>query len=205
MQPAQAALLKMVLLTQPDRAWLGELHRLNPVRIETQESEDQLLVELDVQCAATAYLCGRLFATLEEIEVLGMGKISNNIVGAYFNTASTSPASVFNSLLRRTQPHLTALEKKDERAHRRLEEQILDIFALYADPEKMFPTTLSAPEQGQFAIGYYQQKAATRQARIAGWKAKQQREAQEQANPSNESTPVDQTHASDGVDTQSVS
>lgn len=189
MQPAHAALLKMVLLTQPDRSWLGELHLPQPVRIETQESEDQILVELDVECAATAYLCGRLFATLEEIEALAMGKISNDIVGGYFNTASTSPASVFNSLVRRAQPHLTALEKKDEGAYWRLENQLLDIFALFT--EKTFPTTFSAPEQGQFAIGYYQQKAATRAARIAGWKAKQEREAQKKASDTSQPASAD--------------
>ena len=155
MQPAQAALLKMILLSQTDHSWLRQ------ETLSEQERED-MLVELDLNCPDRAYLCGRLFAVLEEIEGLAMGSISNDI-GGYFHTASSAPAVVFASLLQRAHPHLATLAKKIPGAAYRLDTQIQDILILIPAREA-FPETLWPLEQGRFALGYYQQKAASRQA-----------------------------------------
>lgn len=159
MQPAQAALLRMILLSQTDRSWLGQK------TVPEQERED-MLVELDLNYPDRAYLCGRLFAVLEEIEDLAMGSISNDI-GGYFHTASSAPAVVFSSLLQRAKPHLATLSKKIPGAAYRLDTQIQDILTLIPAREA-FPEILWPLEQGRFALGYYQQKAASRQAAVQG-------------------------------------
>lgn len=171
-QSAQAALLKMILLSQANLSWLGKKER-------SDKEKEQTMVELDLTCADRAYLCGRLFAELEEIEALAMGKISSTIVDRYFGTASSAPATVFAKLLRHAQPHLAKLSASDARrgAFFRLDNQLQDILMQFE--EKTFPSTLSLLEQGRFALGYYQQKAANRQAARAGAERKAARQLDE--------------------------
>ncbi len=164
-QAAQAAFLKIILLSQPDQSWRGRQEK------DTPEAMEESMVELDLSCPDEAYLCGRLFAELEEIEYVAMGKISNDIVDRYFGTASSAPAAIFGSLLRRAQPHLSKLAKQKSGAFYRLDEQLQDILSRFE--QKTFPHALSLLEQGRFALGYYQQKAANRRAAIAGAEKKQ--------------------------------
>jgi len=159
-RPAQAALIKMVLLSTRTTDRLGS--ELQPA----QGEREQILVELDLISTDKAYLCGRLFAQLEEIEYQAMGEISNTITDRYFGTALSAPASVFGRLLRRAHPHLSKLAEEKRGAFYRLDESLQQILACFED--KTFPTILTLIEQGRFTLGYYQQKAANRQAARQG-------------------------------------
>ncbi len=103
-----------------------------------------------------AYLCGRLFAVLEEIQRAALGwDINATVADRFYGTASSAPASVFGRLMRGAQAHLQKLRKTNSGAWTNLQREIEAITA----PLSSFPRTLTIVEQGQFAIGYYHQRA----------------------------------------------
>jgi CRISPR-associated protein Csd1 len=148
-RPAQAALIKMVLLTQAD--W---------------KEGDSDMAELDPGQRRPAYLCGRLLAELEAIQYAALGKTNRTIVDTYYGTASSAPATVFGRLLNGARAHLTKLRHEKPGAHRRLDLRLQEIM----DDLQTFPRTLALMDQGLFALGYYHQKAAD-------FKAAQERKA----------------------------
>jgi CRISPR-associated protein Csd1 len=136
----QAALIKLVLWSQ---------------QVFTQED---MMVELDLDNPSTAYHCGRLLAVLADVQRNAIGKAA--IVDRFYGTASSAPASVFPRLLRGARPHLHKLDRDRPGVafalERRLEEVSSGITA--------FPTTLTLQEQGLFALGFYHQRAHDRKA-----------------------------------------
>jgi CRISPR-associated protein Csd1 len=116
-----------------------------------------------------AYNCGRLLAVLAEAQAKAHEyKLEGaGVAERYFGTASVSPSSVFPLLLRLNRHHLNKIRKSDRfRGHERfLEDAIQDILIKFKPEESRqpphFPRHLDLQEQGRFAIGFYQQKAAT--------------------------------------------
>ena len=121
------------------------------------------MIKLDPENKNPAYLCGRLFAVLEEAQRLAIPGAGATITDRFFGTASSAPASVFGKLLRGTQNHLGKLRNEKPGLHvaleKRLEEVMSDLPA--------FPKTLSLQDQGLFGLGYYHQRAHSRAAAIA--------------------------------------
>ena len=140
-QSVQAALIKMILLSQET--------------LPSKEQGDHDMTTVNEECKDPAYLCGRLLAQLNSIQWYALGDINATIVDRYYGTASTAPASVFGRLLRGVQPHLATIRQKS--GARR---------AFYLDRElatllndlKEIPTLLTLKQQGLFALGYYHQK-----------------------------------------------
>ncbi len=159
-QPSQAAVIKMVLLSREDLSWIGHSIPFDATP-NTRERENDM-VELDLTCNDAAYLCGRLLAELAEIQYQALGDISSSIIDRYYGTASSAPASVFGRLLRGAQPHMAVLNRDKKGAYFRLDEQLQEILSHFE--EKKFPATLDLMAQGRFALGFYQQRAANRQA-----------------------------------------
>src|SRR5437660_12663724 len=95
-QPAQAALIKMVLLSQLD-AFNKDYERDDYMTTVSEEEKD------------AAYLCGRLLAQLDYIQHRALGKINATIVDRFYGTASVSPAVVFPRLLKGAIPHLASI------------------------------------------------------------------------------------------------
>ncbi len=135
--------------------------------------KEELSVALDKENKTPAYLCGRLFAVLEDLqqdsarkskesreseekEVQDESKpnvyekpLNRTIKDAYFSSAASKPATIFPKLLKLAQNHL----RKANRPvfYNKLVQEIID------NLEGGFPDTLSLVEQGKFIIGYYQQ------------------------------------------------
>lgn len=180
-QPSQAAVIKMVMLSQEDLSWIGHPIQLSAATNSMERGDD--MTELDLACNDKAYLCGRLLAELAEIQYQALGEINSSIVDRYYGTASSAPASVFGRLLRGAQPHMAVLSRDKKGAYFRLDEQLQEILSHF--DEKKFPPTLDLMAQGRFALGFYQQHAANRQAvRLAV----QKKAAQQQAEASIEET-----------------
>lgn len=100
-----------------------------------------------------AYLAGRLFALLEAVQQKAAGdKLNKTIRDSYFSSACSTPATVFPRLLQLAQNHLS---KIDGGLSVFYDKKIQSIMADFPDS---FPKTLSLEEQGEFIIGYYQQK-----------------------------------------------
>lgn len=135
------ALIKMVLLS-------GERGR------------EDTMKQLELENTNPAYLCGRLFAVLESIQRTAMPTINTTIADRFFGTASSAPASVFGRLMRGAQSHLGKLRRENKGAYERLQQRLEEIQCHL----KSYPFTLSLPDQGMFALGYYHQRAADRAA-----------------------------------------
>ncbi len=132
----RAALIKMVLLSQPDL------------------SEERMVHEsLTPDHPSAAYQCGRLLAVLDSIQRAAINPKAT-LVDRFYGSASATPASVFGVLFRKAQAHQGKLRKEKPGLHHYFEQQLGEIISHLTG----FPRTLTLEEQGLFAIGFYQQK-----------------------------------------------
>ena len=132
------------------------------------------MTRLDSNNRNPAYLCGRLFATLEGVQRAALGDINATITSRFFGTASSAPASVFGSLLRGSNAHLEKLRKERRGTYEALKERLEEVL----QGLDSFPRTLTLQDQGLFSLGYYHQRAADRAAARA-YKQEKERQAGE--------------------------
>ncbi len=152
----QAALRRVMADTSkrvtPERAALikGYLNRY--VRMYQHKEDKEMGVSLDVDHPSVGYQLGRLFATLERIQKdASKGDLNSTITERYYSAASSSPVSVFGTLLRLTKFHLAKIDSKGRVIF--FNQNLNEILSHIQD----FPTHLNLQEQGRFAIGYYHQ------------------------------------------------
>lgn len=113
--------------------------------------EKEFLPMLDTQNPSAAYRLGRLFAVLEKIQEEASPNLNATIRDRYYGAASSTPVTVFTTLLRLKNHHLGKLSPGRCIHFERL---IGEIMGGIAD----FPHQLPLPEQGRFALGYYHQR-----------------------------------------------
>jgi CRISPR-associated protein Csd1 len=126
---------------------------LNRLIRSRKTHEKEFLPMLDPTNANPAYRLGRLFATLEKIQEEASPGLNATIRDRYFGAASSTPVSVFTTLLRLKNHHLGKLSPG--RATQ-MEKLIGEILSEISD----FPKHLPLPDQGRFALGYYHQRQA---------------------------------------------
>jgi len=119
---------------------------------------EDTMTQLDTGHTNPAYLCGRLFAILEEAQLAALPGAKATIVDRFYGTASSAPASVFCRLLRGVQPHLAKLQRDQPGVYLALQTRLEDVQAGLSG----FPRILTLEEQGLFALGYYHQRAYDR-------------------------------------------
>lgn len=118
-------------------------------------SERSLTLALNEDNNSQAYLLGRLFSVLEFLQEAAAGsKLSSTIKDKYFGSASATPAQVFPLLLKNSANHLSKISK-DEKKFIHFDKSIGSIINKLGTS---FPKTLSLEEQGEFYLGYYQQR-----------------------------------------------
>ena len=115
------------------------------------------MAQLDPDYDDKAYLCGRLFETLSEIQRAALGETNTTVASRYFGAASSTPQTVFPRLINVANGHFARLERTNKGARINLEKQLL---AITDQIDHEFPASLSASEQGRFMLGYYHQRAA---------------------------------------------
>ena len=118
-------------------------------------------VELDPDEADTAYRLGRLFAVLEWVQEHAVNAKAG-IAERYWGSASTTPAFVFADLLNLTVHHLAKLDDTQPGFATNRRKEIEAIVARPAPLPAKLPTRLELVDQGSFALGYWQQRAARR-------------------------------------------
>ncbi len=121
-----------------------------------RNEEEVVQVALDRKNDNPAYLCGRLFAVLENIQnfAVGGGQLNSTIKDKYFASAAAKPASVFPTLIKLSQYHVKKLSEGSQIFYAKLVGEIMNMLT------NEFPRTLSLADQGRFMIGYYQQVQA---------------------------------------------
>ena len=115
---------------------------------------------LDLDNKETAYRLGRLFAAYERIQADAAGRdLNRTIRDAYFGSGMATPASVFPRLVKLNQHHMRDLRRSSPALHTMRDKLLVEIVG-DIDANKSFPRTMSLPDQGRFAIGYYHQRQA---------------------------------------------
>lgn len=109
-------------------------------------------MSLDENNTNAGYRLGRLFAVLEKIQEEANPGINATIRDRYYGAASATPVTVFSTLLKLKNHHLSKLENRGRAVN--LEKLIGSIMDGVSD----FPAQLPLVDQGRFAIGYYHQR-----------------------------------------------
>ncbi len=153
--PSRFALIKLILI---------RFFRNQPQRKEGDFMPTPQLADTP----EPAYNLGRLLAVFESLQdrYHDFQKKGAGIIERYYGTASSAPAAVFPLLCRLARHHLSKVRKDDEFAANRIDNEIGEILKKFqpAAPGESpkFKRMLTLPEQGIFALGFYQQRAYDR-------------------------------------------
>ena len=104
---------------------------------------------------SAAYQCGRMMAVYAAIQSSALGSVGAGVLQRYYTSASCTPALVLGRLSALCQHHLAKLENP---GLARYYENLLGEIAQKIKPP--LPVTLDLCGQSEFALGYYQQRAA---------------------------------------------
>lgn len=178
---------------------LNNLSRFALLRLIINRNEKEKTRMIDPIISETddyAYNCGRLLAIFDDLQMAAHDyKLEGaGVVERYYGTASSAPNSAFGILWRLHQHHLKKLSRGDSGKAKAesLKKKIEDIAKLFKQPQPnlppQFPRSFNLQEQGRFALGFYQQKAAERAGRQAHIDAKKAQAATQQTNTEGEST-----------------
>lgn len=109
-------------------------------------------MSLDLKNKAPAYICGRLLAIFEKIQLDSLNKDKGrNIKDVYFSLASVNPSAVFPKLFQLSNNNLKKLSTDDKIYYQKLIGEVINKL------DSKFPTSLNDEQQGEFIIGYYHQ------------------------------------------------
>lgn len=122
------------------------LNRLN------DNNNNKITVMLDKTNQNPGYLCGRLFAVVEDLQYAANKQ--DTIRSSYMNAASATPAAVFSTILKLSNSHYGKLAKDKKGLAVFFDKQKQEIMEMLSD----FPETLDLQDQGRFFLGYYHQK-----------------------------------------------
>ncbi len=113
-----------------------------------------LQMELNTSSTDIPYTLGRLFYVLEWIQTEANPTLNTTIKDKYFSSASSTPATIFPSLINLAQNHLKKIRQSDNRYNTagRLEKKMEEYMGLIGE---RFPARLTLPERGAFQLGYY--------------------------------------------------
>jgi len=94
---------------------------------------------------------------LERTQTAALGDVNATIKDRFIGTASMAPSRVYPSLLRNHQHHMAKLRKSNAGLSIKLEKEMDGIMPLLGE-SCSFPATLDLTEQGNFYVGYYQER-----------------------------------------------
>lgn len=124
-------------------------------------TKEDFTVALNEDNNRPSYLLGRLFYMYEWVQDAAEQNETTNYTSSirrnYFSTASTSPSIVFPQIFKLVQSYQIKLERDNPGLNTLLEKKIDAIIGRLPDE---LPDHLTLVEQGQFYLGYYQQKEA---------------------------------------------
>jgi CRISPR-associated protein Csd1 len=145
-RPARMGLIRLLLNRDPQRGELTMPQSLDPA----------------LAACSPAYACGRLLAFLARCQKPESFGAEAQILERFYGTASTAPRSVFPVLLRLNRHHIEKIREEHKGFATNLEKELEERLAPFRPGEGRsanFPDLLSLAEQGQFALGFYHQRA----------------------------------------------
>ncbi len=153
--------------------------------INRNEKEKSKMIDekLNNEITDEAYNCGRLLAVFQKLQSAAHGKDFDGagVVEKYYGTASSSPNSAFGILWRLHQHHLKKLSRDNKGASVSIKNEIAEICAKFKQTNPpQFPRSFNLQAQGRFALGFYQQIAADKEARDAYFQNKKAEENKQQ-------------------------
>ena len=117
-----------------------------------KNNQNKINVMLDKENNNQGYLCGRLFAVLDKIQEEANNQ--HTIRERYMNSASSTPATVFATILNLSSHHVENLKSEGRKIFfEKLKQEIMS--KIDADG---FKAQLDLQDQGRFFIGYYHQR-----------------------------------------------
>ena len=115
-------------------------------------NDKRMEIMLDKRNTNQGYLCGRLFAVLDRIQEDANG--ISSIRERYMNAASSTPSSVFATILNLSSHHLENLSNEGKKVfYEKLKQEMIDKIS-----SDGFPAHLDLQDQGRFFVGYYHQR-----------------------------------------------
>ncbi len=138
------------------RAVLARQNRKHPLIPE----QGEVPMSLQRDHANPGYQLGRLFAVYEQAQRAALGKVNATIRDRFYGAASATPARIFPLIVRGGQSHLAKV-RRDKPGLATLIEQELEEITGHFEPASggIWPSSLRLQDQGEFAIGYYHQRA----------------------------------------------
>lgn len=122
------------------------------------KGDKEMKESLDNENTEIAYVSGRLFCVLENLQRAALGSnINSGIRERFFSAASMTPSSAFGRLLRMAQNHISKLKGEKPGLAVVFDKELQELLSKI----EKFPVLFKLEEQGQFAIGYYHQKQET--------------------------------------------
>lgn len=138
------------------KAVLNRRRRLNPA-LKKNPLLMEVTVSLDESCKDVAYLSGRLFAVLENMQAKAIKSANATIRQRYLSSASSAPKATFPQLMRLSQAHFKKISGDTPQLAGWFDRQVRDIVDKIDSAG--WPAVLNLEQQGQFFLGYYHQKA----------------------------------------------
>lgn len=117
---------------------------------------EKATVALNEESTNTAYVLGRLFSVLEQIQEAANPDINSTIKDRYFNSAASTPGMVFPILLKMSNHHLRKLNDKMG-LKISFEKNIADLEGKITMDSQPIPARMNLQDQGLFILGYYHQ------------------------------------------------
>ena len=102
-----------------------------------------------------SYYCGQWMATYVAIQRKAMPEMGSGVAERYYTAASTNPAFVMGKRSQLAQHHLS---KMDRGLAVYFERKLSEISVKIGDSK--IPASMTMEQQAEFALGYYQQRAA---------------------------------------------
>ena len=116
------------------------------------DKNQKIQVMLDKDNTNQGYLCGRLFAVLDKIQEDANNQ--HSIRERYMNSASSTPAAVFATILNLSNHHVENLKNEGRKIYfEKLKQEIMSKIDANG-----FKAQLDLQDQGRFFIGYYHQR-----------------------------------------------
>ncbi|MBL8294930.1 MAG: type I-C CRISPR-associated protein Cas8c/Csd1, partial [Bryobacterales bacterium] len=131
------------------------------VNDQIQGGEGTVSECLDDGLNHAAYLCGRLLALYDGLQYQAQGEVGVTVADRYFSLASTNPSIAFPKIVDLGEKHLRKLRRDNRAAAIAIERELQTVMGQLAGQEARFPGQLSLEDQGRFAIGFHQQRAAS--------------------------------------------